>query len=559
MYGTKLGETSKKERAKGKARSQTLTTSRSLTKEEKEKKGKAKEKANKPKEKEKLSLPSLQPTKARGNSSFQKENSGATYAGRKGTAPKLAGGTQPTSSSNSSTNKNKLGTTQAQQQWIAQQQMNAQASAQRQQPQVHSIDQQTTYTSLTPDNQPMLSFEHQSQASTQPVCSAPVYTIAMLKNFASSTAEATWRILVDTGAATSVAPKSFASDIELSPAPSTLQLTTATGKAIKTYGLRTVHLHSQGLSLKVTFVIADVVTPLLGLDTILKDSLSLHVGQNFEHFLVNPVGERTKLEHMGKHLYLIACPSQHGLSNFFLGSLSQVIGFLPADKELQTQKSASRSSSSSPDLDEEPTKQQVEQDSLNFQCHPVLQETSDEDGDPSFDLVPGKEEVADTGGEPQATSFHPKYLRQPKQPSKQERELHNMTHIPFQPWCVVCQEAKGRASQHKKQKASTKTSKIQLDYAYIRQPQDKEPTTILTWVESLTGLAGSLMTTKKGITQPQLDAVVTFIKRQGFAQSTLQCDGEPALVKLVEEIGKQTSLPTRQSPAYSHQSQAYVA
>ena len=66
------------------------------------------------------------------------------------------------------------------------------------------------------------------------------------------------------------------------------------------------------------------------------------------------------------------------------------------------------------------------------------------------------------------------------------------------------------------------------------------------------------MTTKKGITQPQLDAVVTFIKRQGFAQSTLQCDGEPALVKLVEEIGKQTSLPTRQSPACSHQSQACV-
>ena len=33
---------------------------------------------------------------------------------------------------------------------------------------------------------------------------------------------------------------------------------------------------------------------------------------------------------------------------------------------------------------------------------------------------------------------------------------------------------------------------------------------------------------------------------------------EPALVKLVEEIGKQTSLSTRQSPAYSHQSQAYV-
>ena len=74
-----------------------------------------------------------------------------------------------------------------QQQWTAQQQlqqMSAQASAQGQQPQVHSIDQQTTYTSLTPDNQPMLSYEHQSQASTQPVYSAPVFTIAMLKSFA---------------------------------------------------------------------------------------------------------------------------------------------------------------------------------------------------------------------------------------------------------------------------------------------------------------------------------------------------------------------------------------
>ena len=45
--------------------------------------------------------------------------------------------------------------------------------------------------------------------------------------------------------------------------------------------------------------------------------------------------------------------------------------------------------------------------------------------------------------------------------------------------------------------------------------------------------------------------MVTFIRRQGFAHSTLQCDDEPALVKLVEEIGKQLSLPTTQSPTIS--------
>ena len=41
-------------------------------------------------------------------------------------------------------------------------------SQKRYQPQLYNTDQQTTYTSVLPDNQPMLSLENQSQASTQP-------------------------------------------------------------------------------------------------------------------------------------------------------------------------------------------------------------------------------------------------------------------------------------------------------------------------------------------------------------------------------------------------------
>ena len=131
----------------------------------------------------------------------------------------------------------------------------------------------------------MLRLEHQSQTSTSPAYPTP-NTIAQLDSSqnASSLGE-TWGILVDTGAATSVAPKSFVADIQLSPAPSTLQLTTATGKAITTYGLRTVRLQSQGLSLEVSFVIADVVTPLLGLDIMIKDSLSLQIEHDPQRFL----------------------------------------------------------------------------------------------------------------------------------------------------------------------------------------------------------------------------------------------------------------------------------
>ena len=87
------------------------------------------------------------------------------------------------------------------------------ASRQRHQPQLYPVDQQTTYTSLAPDDQSMLSLEPQPQASTHSN-SSPAF-IAQLESFdAPSTAE-TWGILVDTGAATSVAPQSLLPTLSL--------------------------------------------------------------------------------------------------------------------------------------------------------------------------------------------------------------------------------------------------------------------------------------------------------------------------------------------------------
>ena len=157
---------------------------------------------------------------------------------------------------------------------------------------------------------------------------------------------------------------------------------------------------------------------------------------------------------MGRHLYLIACPPQHGLSHCFPGNLSHVIGFLPADKEFHEQELASRSSSGI-DLDDDTSKQQVEQDSLPFQRQQVLRIAFDEQHDPIYYLMPSKEEVAASGGELSAYRFHPNQ-KPTKQPLTKERNLHNMTNIHLAHGCVVDQEAKGRAS--------IKTSNLQLAY-----------------------------------------------------------------------------------------------
>ena len=130
----------------------------------------------------------------------------------------------------------------------------------------------------------------------------------------------------------SLAPVSFAPETELSPLESTLQLKTVTGKEIKAYGRKTVHLVGRELSFAISFVIADVEHALLGLDVFLREQLSMIWGSNGEINLVNRAGAKTKLQQRGHLLYIEACSSKLGLSTCRGSSLPQTDGSLLDDK-----------------------------------------------------------------------------------------------------------------------------------------------------------------------------------------------------------------------------------
>ena len=130
-----------------------------------------------------------------------------------------------------------------------------------------------------------------------------------------------WKILIDTGAELSVAPMDFAAEIQLSPLHQDLQLRTANGRAMKIFGLRTVQLLSQGFSFSMSFVIADVQQPLLGLGSLLNANLSLQLDKTLGHHLGNKAGEKIHLEQKGLQLYLSACPAQLELTPCMIGNL----------------------------------------------------------------------------------------------------------------------------------------------------------------------------------------------------------------------------------------------
>ena len=59
----------------------------------------------------------------------------------------------------------------------------------------------------------------------------------------------------------------------------------------------------------------------------------------------------------------------------------------------------------------------------------------------------------------------------PHEPSEFEKQKHNLTHIPFQPWCTSCVKGKAQAEPHKRTERMTEDSElpvIQCDYLMLK-------------------------------------------------------------------------------------------
>ena len=143
---------------------------------------------------------------------------------------------------------------------------------------------------------------------------------------------AAYGILIDTGAAVSLAPLGFAQEAELQPLGCTLQLRSVTGNLLETFGRRTIQLVGSHLSLCVSFVIANVQHALLGMDALVANQLSLVRNSFNEFFLVNAAGATTQLQSKGHLLYLEAWPYDSELSPCRGSSFQEENGSLLNDK-----------------------------------------------------------------------------------------------------------------------------------------------------------------------------------------------------------------------------------
>ena len=148
-------------------------------------------------------------------------------------------------------------------------------------------------------------------------------------------------------------------------------------------------------------------------------------------------------------------------------------------------------------------------------------------------------EQAEAGGEER------KVVRvlDPKQPTDEERRVHNLTHLPYRNWCEHCVKGRGRETDHKhlSQPEVEGLHELHFDYMFMG-PENKpgETLTILVVKERRTKMLMSTAMPSKSTGQFITARVGAFIRELGIGHLDIvaKSDQEPSIKKLVEDVGR---------------------
>ena len=152
----------------------------------------------------------------------------------------------------------------------------------------------------------------------------------------------------------------------------------------------------------------------------------------------------------------------------------------------------------------------------------------------------------------------------PHEPSEFEKQKHNLTHIPFQPWCTSCVKGKAQEEPHKRTERIIEDSElpvIQCDYLMLKDTAGTGRLKVLSMYVRIFGYGMSTVVETKGPTDMFATMwAVKMLNFLGLSDIILQCDPEPSLIKWAESVKSKRTERTviRSSPRRSHQSNGGV-
>ena len=132
-------------------------------------------------------------------------------------------------------------------------------------------------------------------------------------------------------------------------------------------------------------------------------------------------------------------------------------------------------------------------------------------------------------------------LRDPGQPTERERRQHELTHLPFRPWCADCVAGAAAANPHRRHGPRADDEglvKISVDYGFMSTGDDEnESRTLLVMHASRSKAVMARVVAGKGRQDPSAVAwIIEQVRRLGVGRCVLQADGEPAQRTFIKEV-----------------------
>ena len=163
----------------------------------------------------------------------------------------------------------------------------------------------------------------------------------------------------------------------------------------------------------------------------------------------------------------------------------------------------------------------------------------DEDGDAEDADANAKDEENEPGERMDADTPEEapiKVKRDPAMPTAEERQKHEIAHLPPRPWCPICVEARAIEGPHRRQNAEQKLEglpSVSVDYCEVGEnPDDTEDRQVcLVARDKWTTSTWARLVSCKGQGAPTVvKELLKFIGELGYDETELKGDGEPALV-----------------------------
>ena len=167
--------------------------------------------------------------------------------------------------------------------------------------------------------------------------------------------------------------------------------------------------------------------------------------------------------------------------------------------------------------------------------------------------------------------YHSDLARVPKAvdlkvpPSEEEQQLHNLSHLPYAPWCPSCVCFRARADKQQRSDGARRagTATVSFDFCYTKSvPESMDEKNIdtmvcLVMVDSVTGYLHAVPLRSKNQWSLMVRELLGFAGILGHVEMVFMCDNEPSLLQLqrmVVNARLSMGLPTRKNnPApYSH-------